>query len=527
MESEQLKQQTTLIARLQEPGRFDHPTPDFELIETHISWVILTGDYAYKLKKAVDFGFLDYSTLAKRKAQCEEELRLNRRTAAELYLEVVAVGGTPEQPRIGQQPAIEYMVKMRRFPQQALLSQQLKNGNVSKEMITLLASSIADFHATIDIADEKLPYGTPESVWFPVDENFEQIRERISDSTLLQRLADIEQESRNRFERIRPLLEQRKAGGAIRDCHGDLHLNNIVLLNAKPLLFDCIEFNPTLRIIDTISEVAFLVMDLEEHGRTELANLFLNHYLQCGGDYKSVSLLRFYLCYRAMVRAKVATLRLDQPGLLAEEEQQVHNNFANYLQLAERYSEPQRPRLIITHGLSGSGKTTITTELMQRIGAVRIRSDIERKRLFGLAADSDSGSSLGSNIYTAAASRQTYEWLAELAEAILDGGYSVIIDATFLRAGERENFRQLARHHSTPFTILSFELNAETLRQRVANRVLEGSDASEAGVRVLEAQLASFTPLSTDDLIDTIICTTGTDSDEIVGLLNRQQKAPH
>ncbi|MCW8887919.1 MAG: AAA family ATPase, partial [Gammaproteobacteria bacterium] len=292
-------------------------------------------------------------------------------------------------------------------------------------------------------------------------------------------------------------------------CHGDLHLNNVILLEGKPLLFDCIEFNPSLRIIDVISEIAFLVMDLEEHSQLQHANLLLNQYLEQSGDYHAIPLLKFYLCYRAMVRAKVALLRLDQNGIEISERDKIYHEFENYLMMAERYSEPPTShaaaQIIITHGLSGSGKTTLTTPLMQQLGAIRIRSDIERKRLFGLTAEANSDDL---NIYTHEASRRTYQRLIELSTAIIKGGYPVIVDATFLKRSERDHYRDLAQELDVPFTILVFEAPFETLKQRVTQRTIAGDDASEADVDVLLNQQDNYQPLDADELKTAIVIDT-------------------
>ncbi len=502
---ETVQQQRRLIESLCQPDCYDHPVQQTELIETHISWVILTGGYAYKLKKGVDFGFLDYSTLEKRRTQCEKELKLNRRTAAPLYLEVVPVGGSPESPVLYREPAIEYAVKMRQFPQQALLSQYQARGELGNEALLALADTLAEFHATTDIAGDDTPYGTPESAYYPVNENFEQIRERINEPGLLRRLDKLEQHSRVLFTEQRELLAWRKRQGMIRDCHGDLHLNNIVLLEGEPLLFDCIEFNDNLRIIDVISEVAFLVMDLDEHGRPDLANLFLNRYLENGGDYEGLPLMPFYLGYRAMVRAKVAALRFDQPGLKHAEREVVLQAFSAYLELAESYARSTRPRLLITHGPSGAGKTTLTQPLLQLPGMIRIRSDVERKRLYGLDSQASSDSGSGQNIYTPEASRRTYDRLLQLAESALVGDYSVVVDATFLSREERDRFRQLARRCSAHFTILSFTVDAATLHQRVSARMAEGGDASEADNEVLQGQLENGRPLGEDEAKEVVV----------------------
>lgn len=496
--------QQQLIESLCRPECYDHPVERVEVIETHISWVLLAGPYAYKMKKGVDFGFLDYSSLEKRRQQCEEELRLNRRTAPQLYLAVVPVGGTPEAPQLNREPAIDYLVKMVQFPQQALLSQRVARGALQADEILALADAVAGFHAETEAAGQGSPYGTPQSVYYPVNENFEQVRERIHDPSLLARLEKLEGKNRDFFARHRSHFSRRKAGGFIRDCHGDLHLNNILLLEGRPLLFDCIEFNPTLRIIDVISELAFLVMDLEEHGRGDLASLLLNRYLERTGDYEALRLMPFYLSYRAMVRAKVATLRLDQPGLDEEKRGRVMEAFDDYLALAEAYAEPARPRLLITHGLSGAGKTTLTQPLLAEPRVVRIRSDVERKRLFGLTAEASSHSAPGENIYSTEASRKTYRQLRQFAAAALEGGYRVIVDATFLQREERDHFRQLAGEQRVPFTILEFRADPATLQQRVNARATAGGDASEADNAVLQQQLAHYRLLGEEEQVETL-----------------------
>jgi aminoglycoside phosphotransferase family enzyme/predicted kinase len=508
MQDDPLSQQKSVIEWLKTGEGFDHPVGEVQLIETHISWVLLTGQYAYKIKKALNLGFLDYSSLAKRKHQCEEELRLNRRTAPGIYLQVVAIGGPPEQPRLHGSPAIEYMVKMRQFPQQALLTQMLARGALTDAHIESLAETIADFHASIAVAAAASRYGTVEIITHPIDENFTQLRARISSAELLTRLQTIEQRNHSFLRQERALFERRKREGFIRDCHGDLHLNNILLLDDQPLLFDCIEFNSALRIIDVISELAFLVMDLQQHQRGEQANLLLNSYLERSGDYEGIRLLNFYLCYRAMVRAKVVTIRLGQSGLAAEEERDIHHDFDAYLRLAEGYTEPGHPHIYITHGLSGSGKTTLTTSLMQHFAAIRIRSDIERKRLFGLQGSEHSANA---NIYTADASNMTYQHLADLAVTITRSGYPVIIDATFLEQYERDRFRKLAAELGAPFTILHFHTRPEELTRRVQKRVEMGKDASEADIKVLAGQINRYRPLGEDEMAETVVIDTEAD----------------
>ena len=286
-----------------------------EVVETHISWVLLAGDYAYKIKKAVNLGFLDFSTLEKRRFYCAEELRLNRRLAPDLYLEVVPIAGSADHPVLnGPGPAIEYAVKMRRFPQACLLDQVLLRGELTPETIDAIARRIADFHGRTAIADNESPFGTPERAHLPVAENFAQIRPRLRDNEDLIRLDELERWSEREYQARFNALAARKARGLIRECHGDLHLGNMALLDGEAVPFDCIEFSDNLRWIDVISEAAFLAMDLQDRGRPDLARRFLNAYLEQTGDYEGLEVLRYYLVYRAMVRAKVACIRAGQDG---------------------------------------------------------------------------------------------------------------------------------------------------------------------------------------------------------------------
>ncbi|MDH3353900.1 MAG: AAA family ATPase [Chromatiales bacterium] len=496
-----LELQKILIDHLQNRHCFDHEILQFQIIETHISWVVLTGHYAYKIKKSINFGFLDYSTLEKRKTQCEKELRLNRRTSPEIYIEVVSVGGTVTKPLISSKPTLEYLLKMHQFPQHSLLSHIVITQKFCDQHAISLAQILAQFHSKIEIASSHSVYGDSSQIITPIRENFSQIRAHIDNPQLLERLLKIEIKTEQQFQYLAPYFIERKQNGYIRDCHGDLHLNNIFLVNEQPRLFDCIEFNPALRIIDVMSELAFLVMDLEEHGETLRANLLLNRYLEISGDYEGVRLLPFYLCYRAMVRAKVTILQLKQSDIVTTPNITTPDEFNRYINMAECYSVQQDPQIIITHGLSGSGKTTITTKLMQQLGAIRIRSDIERKRLHGLTPDEESGLL---NIYTDSASLRTYQQLAKQASAIIAGNYPVIIDATFLKQSERERFHILAEELKVSFTILAIEAPVETLQKRIKERIISGKDASEADLNVLKWQQKHCQPLSKNERPHTI-----------------------
>lgn len=500
--------QRRIVQAMLDPACYPHAAERVRHVETHISHLFLTGSYAYKIKKPLDLGFLDFSTLDKRRLYCEEEVRLNRRLAPDVYLGVVAANGNAASPRIeGVGPVLEYAVKMRQFDADSGLDQLDARRELAAHHIDVMAETIADFHARIPSVPLDSEWGKAETVWLPVAQNFEQIAARIGNDREASQLLDtIRPWSEAEHARLHPDFEQRRLEGFVRECHGDLHLGNMAWDIDRLLVFDCIEFNPALRWIDTMSEVAFCWMDLLYRSHADLASRFLNRYLERTGDCAGMKLLRFYAVYRAMVRAKVAFIRATQTGEGATERDR--GEALAYLSLAGELTHPEVPRLVITHGLSGSGKTTFSRELIEQTGMIGLRSDIERKRLAGLEALARSGSGIESGIYTREFSRRTYEHLAGLAESLLQSGWGVLVDATFIARWQRDLFRQLAARLGVGFHILDFDVPPETLRDRVRARRAAGRDASEADVAVLEQQLKTQEPLAEDELKEAIPATT-------------------
>ena len=490
-----------LLAALSEPAAYPHPVGRIERIETHISWVFLAGEYAYKVKKPVALAFLDFSTLEKRRFYCEEELRLNRRTAAGLYLDVVAIAEGPGGLRVGAAgKPVEYALRMRRFPQEALADSLARRGGLCDTEVDAIAAAIAAFHAAIPAAPASADYGTPERIAAPALANFEQLARLVADPADRARLAELRAWTVGENARLREAFAARKRDGFVRECHGDLHLANIAFIDGRPVPFDCIEFDPGLRWIDVMNEVAFLAMDLIEHRLAAAGWRFLNAYLQATGDYAGVRVLRFYLVYRAMVRAMIACIREHQPGAGEAAQGRAHREYGEYLALAGSLAKPARPALVLMHGLSGSGKTTIAQKLLEALGAVRVRSDVERKRLHGLAAAARTHAQPYSGIYGPESTRLTYERLKQVARDVVESGYCVIVDAAFLWRAEREQFRTLAGELGAAFLLVSCRASEAALRRRVAQREAAASDASEAGVAVLENQLATQEALGADEL---------------------------
>lgn len=512
-----LATQQRLVAALRQAATTAAGAERVGLIETHISFVLLAGGFAYKIKKAVGLPFLDFRTLAARRFYCEEELRLNRKYAPGLYLDVVAITGKIETPVLGGDgAAIEYAVKMREFPQLALASEALTRGELTAADIDALAGMVATAHAAAGVAPRGGKFGAPDQVLAIASRNFAEIRPllagvaELADLDALLRWTSVEHASRA------PAMAQRRDLGFVRECHGDLHLGNIARVDGALTLFDCIEFNEEMRWIDVMSEIAFTTMDLRDRGHPDFSHRFLNRYLETTGDYDGLAVLRFYLVYRAMVRAKIARLRARQleagdtrSAALAE--------YRSYLRLATSYAAPPRPAIVITHGLSGSGKTSLTQGLLEQAGAVRIRTDVERARRSGREQDARGTIGIDAGAYTPEATRETYARVQALARSAIESGFAVIVDGAFLKTWQRHAFRDLATALAVPFVIVSFVASVATLRERISRRMRDGTDASEADLKVLEHQLRTQEPLDADEEAHAVGCDTEAPLDAAFG----------
>ncbi len=452
-------------------------------IETHISWVLLDGEHAWKIRKPVALGFVDFSSLERRRLDCHEEIRLNRRLAPEIYLDVVPIFGCGDAAGLaddGGSP-IEYAVRMRQFPAGALLSEQIAAGTLRSEAIDRLASRLAVFHLDAPRAAADSPFGTPAAIRTSVGAVIAAIERCAGEPHPLREWIESE------ALRLEPILQARHDGGWVREGHGDLHLANTVDLGTEVTGFDCLEFEPSLRWIDIQSDIAFLVMDLLAHARRDLAFRLLDGWLEKTGDYEGLPVLRLYIVYRALVRDMVARLTTRQSASASSS--------PDYHALALATARSADPRMLITFGLSGSGKTWLSARLLEQAGAIRIRSDVERKRLAGLDPLTRSASGPGAGIYRQQDTRRTYDRLLELSLIVAGAGYPVIVDASFLRRGERDTFRRAARAREIPFRILHCTAPIDRLRARVAARLAGARDASEATLEVLEQQIASHDPL--------------------------------
>lgn len=469
----------TLIASLQNPNIYPHRVTQIDVIETHLSWVILTGDYAYKIKKPLNLGFQDFSTLEKRHYYCELEISLNQLLAPSIYISVIPITGTPEDPQLdGKGEPIEYAIKMLQFPQENLLNAWAKAKKLTPSVIKNIAKQIADFHQNAP-SDTRSSLGTPAQVLSPMLDNFKDLK-----PLSIAAIATIEEWVKTQAKQLEPLLAKRKGQGFIRACHGDLHCGNIVLINQMPVIFDCIEFNESFRWTDVFNDLAFLTMDLEHFNLNDLSHLLLNQYLEHTGDYDGVLLLKFYQSYRAMVRAKITAIQIHQ--LSDKAPTALQQDLENLIHLAYAYTQPQTPQLTITFGLSGSGKTVYTEQLLMQTGAIRLRADVIRKQL-KVSKDT---------LYSEKTTRSVYEKLQLLAKKLLQAGFAVIIDATCLKQWQRQLFFDLAHQLNLDLQILAFETPIEILRQRIVQRMTTQHDASDADEAVLALQINSLEPLT-------------------------------
>lgn len=453
-------------------------------IETHISWVLLAKELAYKFKKPVRLPFVDYSTLEARRYFCEEEIRLNRRLAPSLYLGVASVTGTPQAPRLDVTvgPALEYAVCMRRFSPGSPFDKQLEEGRLPPDEVDRFAALVARFHAQAPRAGVGDGYASPQIRRGAALSALEGVQASASPVEHTWLRTWLESESAV----LAPLWESRLAEGWVREGHGDLHLSNVVSCDGSVLAFDCIEFDPALRWIDVVDDAAFAVMDFCALGRSDYAYRFLNGWLDHLGDHDGVRMLRYSAVYRALVRSLVAQLRGGEEPLARR-----------YLNTALAWAGSGQPRLTITHGLPGSGKTYASQALLERQGAIRLRSDVERKRLFGLGMLDDSRAK-GLDLYSAEAGARTYQHLLATARKLLLAGYPVILDAAFLRRGERAQALALAQELEVPFSILACEAPFPVLHARLRAR---REDASEADCGVLEQLRPSVEPLTTQERV--------------------------
>jgi len=475
----------SLIDTMMQPDFYPHPVRQVRMLQTHISWVFLAGQYAYKLKKPLDLGFLDFTSLEKRHFFCKQELHLNQRLAPAIYLEVLPISRTDGSYQLGNTDNIQdYCLKMLRFSQDDLLDQRLDSGDFDPVWMDVLAEDIAAFHATAETSQKIQAFGDTHFLLEHVTANLHVAKEHAGTVIESDQLNAIRQFSETFIHKHAKDFAVRQREGCIRDGHGDLHLKNMALFQGRPVVFDCIEFNDEYRMIDTMSDVAFLVMDCDARARSDLGFRFLSRYLEFSGDYDGLLVLPLYLSYRAGVRGKVACLLSDDQGIGADEKSCQSAEATRYFNLAGSYTLSPKPRLFAIGGLSGSGKSHLALLGCGIKRAIIIRSDATRKRI--------ACNHKQHNLYGEKMNTKTYQAMFTAAETVLAAGFSVILDATFLRREDREHIRRLATSAHVESRIFWLDINESALRRHIRQRMQADKDVSDADLHVLDMQLADY-----------------------------------
>ena len=491
--------QAELIQAMLVPEFYPHNPGDVDLVRTHISYVFLAGSFVYKVKKAVNLGFLDFSTLEKRRHYCREELRLNRRLAEPIYLDVVPIsrGGENLYPgSSGNDPVVEYAVKMLRIPDRDMLHHRLAAEEVDLQVMDRLAVTIADFHARAEADADIASRGCVENILQNVEENREQTRSFLGD--LLPAHADefVQVYFRYFIDSHRELLRERERSRRIRDCHGDLRTEHVCFYGNELLVIDCIEFNTRFRHIDVAADVSFLLMDLDYTGFPGYGSRFLDRYVKYARDPDVMRLSDFYKCYYAFTKGKVAGLKLRNDALGEQERQQQREKAEKFFDLAYTYAaQLKRPALIVTTGLMGTGKSTLARRLASRLGVEILRTDELRKEIAGLDPAERRYERYGQGIYSPEVTRRTYQLAIQRAAWRLDEGRSAIVDASFKDAANRRLAMETAREHSSDFYLLECVCPEETLLQRLSQRELISERVSDGRAELLHRQRQDFEPV--------------------------------
>ncbi len=490
-----------LIKSLLNTRAYPESTSSVHLLQTHVSFLFITDSFVYKIKKPVDFGFLNFTTLDRRRFYCDEEVRLNRRLCPDIYLGVVEVRESSAGITIDREgKIIDYAVKMKRLPEERMLHRLLIEGKVTDGDMRGIARTIAEFHLKAGRSEEIDGYGRIENIIRNWEENFQQLVGFIDVSLSKGDLQIIKNWVDEFIGQNRPLFDERVSTGFIRECDGDIHSENICLTD-KICIFDCIEFNKRFRYCDTAADIAFLLMDLDYHGKSPFSTVLLDEYMTATGDRKLPALLDFYKIYRAVVRGKVESFRLIDPHITAEEKESARERARLYFRLARGYVLRRRllPSLMITCGLMGSGKSTVASSLAFELGVDVVTADAVRKEIGRLPAGSHDFSGYGGGIYTPAFNAATYGELLDRSEKLLASGKSVIVDATFRRRSDRARFRSLAEKLRVPFFIILTSCPKKIMRERLEDRKNDPAAISDGRWELYQQQKNEFEPVEENE----------------------------
>jgi len=481
---------------------FPFKIEDFKVVQTHISYVFITDFYVYKIKKPVNFGFLDFTTLEKRKYFCEREVELNRRLCPDLYLGVVPVTKSDGIYKFeGDGEIVEYAVKMKKLPENGMMSPLLEEGKITEKHIDLINNVLVPFYKKAETGERVNIYGSIETVSYNTNENFEQTKDFVGIAISEDKYEYIVNYTKQFIQNNKELFEKRIKEGYIRDGHGDLYSANICFDDLKRVyIFDCIEFNERFRCGDVCSDIAFLAMDLDYHRFRDLSNYFITNYIEQSGDRDLSKLLNFYKCYRAYVRGKIGCFTYASSEVPEEKRREALESAKRYFDLAYLYAGGI-PKIIIFIGLSGTGKSYLAQKLLQERPAVYIASDIIRKKLANLDLDKHYYADFEKGIYTPEMTEKTYKKMIEIAKEEISYGRDVILDATFRDKKYRNLIKKEFKNTRTKLYWIWCQADDEVIKERIFKRKEEKS-YSDALWEIYLSQKKKFKePLECENLL--------------------------
>lgn len=488
----------SLLESLLNTSAYAEPVSSVVMLQTHISWILLTDNHAWKIKKPVNFGFLDFSTIEKRHFYCKEEVRLNRRLCPDIYEGVTEVRETPDGRAAfhGNGRIIDYAVRMKRLPADKMLDRLVDKNEASVQDIRILAKVLADFHGKAYTSSIISEYGSPQLIRSNWQENFDQVIQ-FENSTLPEpERTAIKNWTETFMQEHEALFQERVVNGFVRECNGDIHLENICLTDSGICIFDCIEFNERFRCCDTASDLAFLLMDLDLHERRDFAEELLLTYRELTKDTDLEKLIIFYKIYRAFIRGKVESFRLNDNGISEKEKEAAFKKATRYFRLALGYTKQTilKPTLFITCGLMGCGKSSLAAELAFELGIKTYSSDIIRKTKYGIPLTFKQWEDFDKGLYSAGTTAAVYDDLFRLADQELTSRRSVILDASFIRSEDRLRFAALADRLGVDFLVLYLDCSEAENLARLKHRLSAGSSVSDGRPELIESQRRKFEP---------------------------------
>jgi len=487
-------QRAELIEFLLSPNTYPHLPTEIKHIQTHASDVFVAAPYVYKIKKPVDFGFLDYSTLEKRKYFCEKEYELNKMLCCSAYIGIEIISLKDGKLKLGPgDETIEYSVKMNLLPEQYFLHNLLREGEVSKDDFSKIAEKLMDYYMSQLPSDFIGTFGQPENIKSIIDDNISTSKKFLNETITANSYNTLKSYNDTIFKNKSGIFIKRMRDGWIRDCHGDLRLEHINLSNNDICIYDCIEFNEKFRYIDIASDIAFLSMDLDYNGYYKFSDFFIDEISGLMNDENINDVLDFYKCYRAIVRGKVDSLKSFEPEVPEDERSRARKNAELFYKLALKYSLfGSRPAIIVVSGVIGTGKSTIAKALTEELSFDVISSDIVRKKISGVPKFERKYEGYDAGLYSGDVTEKTYSEMFDVAEDIIKNGKSAIIDASFSKKKWREHIVKLSKNFDSRIYFIETQTPINVIEQRLIAREREQKTVSDARLEILDRFISDY-----------------------------------